>query len=298
MTPILLGLIGLCLAYPAPQMLGQASWPYRAPRAAILLWQSLALAAILAMLGAGLATALWLVTAGNLTTIKVFAHFVVLSLTCVVAVRLAWSLVTVARETRKRRRRQRNLLDLLATRDGAVPGLRILEEQTPVAFCLPDHAHARVILTRGALDCLGADELAAVLEHELAHVHRRHDLVLEGSIILHRAFPRVRSTDNAMRQSQILIELLADDSARKATGVTPLARALVRLSAGPIPQGSLGAGNATALRLARLESSEGEHRGLAALAYVLAATVLIGPTLGLAAPWINGAWRILIDQSS
>jgi len=293
MTPFLLGLIGLCLAYPAPQLLGHASWPYQAPRAAILLWQSLAVATILATLGAGLATALWLVTAGNLTTIKVLAHFAVLLLTAVVAVRLAWSLVTVARETRKRRHRQRTVVDLLATRDGAAPGLRILEEQTPVAFCLPDRAHARVILTRGALECLGADELTAVLEHEHAHVHRRHDLVLEGSIILHRAFPRVRSTDSALRQSQILVELLADDAARKATGAAPLARALVTLSAGPIPQGSLGAGNATALRLAQLESSAGEHCGLAALAYALAATVLIGPTLGLAVPWIIGAWRIL-----
>ena len=293
MTPFLLGLTGLCLAYPAPQLLGYANWPYRAPRAAILLWQSLALAAILATLGAGLATALWLVTMGALTVIDVVAHFAVLLLTTVVVVRLAWSLVTVARETRKRRHRQRTLLDLLATRDGAAPGLRILEEQTAIAFCLPDRVHSRVILTRGALERLQTDELTAVLEHERAHVHSRHDLVLEGFIVLHRAFPRVRTTDGALRQSQILIELLADGAARKATGAGPLARALVTLSAAPIPQGSLGAGNATALRLGRLESSAGEHLGLATLAYALAAIVLVGPTLGLAVPWINDAWRIL-----
>lgn len=293
MTPFLLGLIGLSLAYPVPQLLGRADWPYRAPRAAVLMWQSLALAAILAVLGAGLSTALLLVTEGSLQPWKILAHFAVLTLTATVVLRLGWTLIAVVRDTRQRRTRQRLLLDMLATRDGAEPGLRILEEQTPVAFCLPHRAHARVIVTRGALDNLSGTELSAVLEHERAHVRRRHDLVLEGFIVLHQAFPRLPGTDRALRQSQILIELLADDAARRTSGAMDLARALVALSAGPIPKGSLGAGTATMVRLSRLESESGEHIGLALVAYAISLVVVIAPTVGLAIPWILHAWSTL-----
>ena len=62
MTPLLLGLIGVALALPVPALLARSSWPYRSPAAAIVMWQSLALAAILAISGAGLSTALWLVS--------------------------------------------------------------------------------------------------------------------------------------------------------------------------------------------------------------------------------------------
>lgn len=294
MTPLLLGLIGLALAYPVPRLLGRADWTYRAPRASIILWQSLALAAILAVLGAGLSTALWLVTTGTLASWKILIHFAVLTLTAIVALRIGWSLVSVVRETRQRRHRHRNLLDVLATPDGAVPGLRILEEETPVAFCLPDRTHARVIVSRGALDNLSSEQLEAVLEHERAHVRRRHDLVLEGFLILHRAFPRMRGTDSARRQSQILIELLADDAALRRIGAAPLAQALVSLAAGPIPRGTLGAGTATALRLERLERGPGEHPGWAFVAYAVSAVVLIVPTVGLAVPWIVHAWQVLV----
>ncbi|HLR86078.1 MAG TPA: M56 family peptidase, partial [Nocardioidaceae bacterium] len=61
MTPILLGAIGVLLAHPLPALLGLMRWPYRVPRAAIVLWQAMAVAAVLAVLGAGLSTALWLV---------------------------------------------------------------------------------------------------------------------------------------------------------------------------------------------------------------------------------------------
>ena len=293
MTPFLLGLIGLCLAYPAPALLARSTWPFRAPRAAIVLWQSFALSAVLAVLGAGLSTALWLVTDAHLTPTRVSAHFLVLALTAVVGVRLAWSIYTVGSDTRRRRRRQRVLLDLLGERDGAEPGLRILEEETPVAYCLPNFANSRVVVTRGALDTLDAEELAAVLEHERAHVSRRHDLVLEGFLVLHHAFPRLPGTDSALRQSQILIELLADDAARRISGRLPLARALLTLSDGPIPAGSLGAGAATAVRLDRLETDGGEHPGWAVAALVVAAAVLVAPTMFLAVPWILDAWQTL-----
>lgn len=291
MTPILLGLIGFALAHPVPALLGD--WTYRAPRAGIVLWQSLALAAVLAVLGSGLSTALWLVTPGDPSPLRVAVHFVVLAITLVIAVRLAWSIVSVGRDTRARRQRHRDLVDLLADVDAGEPALRILAEKTPMAYCLPGRANARVVVSSGTLASLGPDEVRAVLEHERAHVRARHDLVLEGFTALHRAFPRGPKGDTALRHSKVMVELLADDAARRRTGPVPLARALVALAGRPAPTGALGAGSATAVRLDRLGAPAERHRGAAFVSYAIAAVVLVVPTIGLAVPWIAGAWQTL-----
>ena len=54
-TPVLLAALALVLTGPAPALLARSSWPYRIPRAAVALWQAIALAAVLAALGAGIA---------------------------------------------------------------------------------------------------------------------------------------------------------------------------------------------------------------------------------------------------
>ena len=46
-------------------MLARASWPMRAPRAAIVLWQSIALAAVLSAFSAGIAIASRLFVPGS-----------------------------------------------------------------------------------------------------------------------------------------------------------------------------------------------------------------------------------------
>ena len=45
-------LVALVLVGPVPAMLARATWPMRAPRAAIVLWQSIALAAVLSAFSA------------------------------------------------------------------------------------------------------------------------------------------------------------------------------------------------------------------------------------------------------
>jgi Zn-dependent protease with chaperone function len=252
MTPVLLGLIGVALALPVPAALASMDWPLRVPRAGIVLWQSLALAAVLAMFGAFLSTALWLVSTDTLTPWRIGMHVVVLVVAITVGTRLAWSLWTVWRETHERRRRQRHLVDLLGDTDGMVPALRVLREQTPVAYCVPGMSKARVVVSQGTIASLSAEEYAAVLEHERAHVRRRHDLVLEGFSVLHRAFPRFLRTDAPLRQSQVMVELLADDAARRVSGHLPVARALVALAGAPTPAGALGAAGAERIRMERL----------------------------------------------
>ena len=50
MSALTFTLLALALAGPVPAMLARASWTMRAPRAALVLWQSIAVAATLSQL--------------------------------------------------------------------------------------------------------------------------------------------------------------------------------------------------------------------------------------------------------
>ncbi len=230
MTPLLLGAIGLALALPVPALLSRAAWPRLAPAAGIVLWQSLALAAVLAISGAALSTALWLVTDPDPAPWRVVLHVLIMGIGVLVWARFWWAAWQVWRETSQRRARHRELVDLLGEPHGALPAVRVLAEQTPVAYCIPRLRDPRVVISSGAVASLDDEALRAVLEHERSHVRTRHDLVLEAFGVLHRAFPRVLRTDAPLRQSQVMVELMADDAARRVTGDRPLARAIVALS--------------------------------------------------------------------
>lgn len=292
MTPVLLGLIGLALALPVPAALARARWIRRAPAAGIVLWQSLALAAVLAISGSALSTALWLVTDDEPGWWRVALHVALMATGVLVWARFWWAAWQVWRETARRRARHRRLLDLLSEPHGAAPAVQILTEQTPVAYCLPALRDARVVVTSGALESLDDDALAAVLEHERAHVRARHDLVLEAFGVLHRAFPRVLRTDAPLRQSQLLVELMADDAARRRVGTSPLARAIVALAGNSAPQGTLGAGGDAVIRLERLRTGR-RAPWAAASCYLLSAVVLVAPTVLLAVPWMVHALGVL-----
>ena len=51
-TSIALAVFALALAWPVPILLSHAKWPTRAPATALVLWQAVALAGGLSMLGA------------------------------------------------------------------------------------------------------------------------------------------------------------------------------------------------------------------------------------------------------
>ncbi|WP_317697255.1 M56 family metallopeptidase [Aeromicrobium sp. REDSEA-S32_B7] len=248
MTPLLLGAIGLALALPVPALLSRAAWPRLAPAAGIVLWQSLALAAVLAISGAALSTALWLVTDPDPAPWRVVLHVLIMGIGVLVWARFWWAAWQVWRETSQRRARHRELVDLLGEPHGALPAVRVLAEQTPVAYCIPRLRDPRVVISSGAVASLDDEALRAVLEHERSHVRTRHDLVLEAFGVLHRAFPRVLRTDAPLRQSQVMVELMADDAARRVTGDRPLARAIVALAGGSTPAGALGAGSDALVR--------------------------------------------------
>ena len=308
-------LVAVLLVGPIPALLARASWPLRAPRAAMVLWQAIALAALLSAFSAGIAIAIRLFVPGPdgrpTTTLTagigrfgwpLWALDVgVLALTLLVGARLATAVIRVAVATRRRRAHHRMLVDLLGLAPDSVwaaacactreRDLRILEVAEPLAYCLPG-VRSRVVVSAGTLDSLTETELAAILRHERAHLRARHDLVLEAFTAAHAAFPRFVRSASALDAVQLLAELLADDAAVRATGRTPLARALVTCASGRAPLGALAAGGPnTVLRVRRL-CGRGNSRLVSAAAYLAAAAVLAVPTVALAVPWLTELTRL------
>jgi Zn-dependent protease with chaperone function len=298
-------IVALVLSGPVPAMLARASWPIRAPRAAIVLWQSIALAAVLSAFSAGIAIASRLFvlgpdgrpTATITSEIDALgwplwaAYVIVFAITLVIGARLTYAVLQVAIATRRRRAHHRMVVDLVGKSQGN--HLRILNVAQPLAYCLPG-VRSRVVVSEGALNALGDNEMAAILSHERAHLRARHDLVLEMFTAVHAAFPRFVRSGNALDAVRLLIEMLADDAAVRAAGPTPLARALVACASGRTPSGALAAGGpTTVLRLRRL-GGRPNSRAVAATAYLAAAAVLAVPTLALAVPWLTELHRLFL----
>ncbi|MEV0358836.1 M48 family metalloprotease [Nocardia sp. NPDC050697] len=305
-APVFAGL-ALLLAGPAPALLSRASWPYRAPRAALVLWQAIALAAVLSAFGSGLAIASELLVPGpdgRPTTSPTreidalgfplwVAYITVFALTLLVGARLIWAAVRVGVHTRRRRSRHRMLVDLLDQGGGSrrAADIRVLAATEPIAYCLPG-LRQRVVLSEGTLTNLDDPEITAIVSHERSHLRARHDLVLEAFTAVHEAFPRVVRSKAALGSVKLLIELLADDSAVKVTGPTPLARALVACAKSTAPQGALAAGGPTTLiRIQRLAGPGGDPR-TALAAYLGSAAILVVPTLAVAVPWLQELSRL------
>jgi Zn-dependent protease with chaperone function len=306
-------IVAVLLVGPVPALLARAKWPLRAPRAALVLWQAIAVAAVLSAFSAGIAIASRLFVPGldgRPTTTLVGAigrlgwplwalDVAVFTVTLLIGARLAIAVIRVAIATRRRRAHHRMLVDLLGVAPDGVSArtcargrdLRILEVAQPLAYCLPG-VRSRVVVSEGALDSLTETEVAAILSHERAHLRARHDLVLEAFTAAHAAFPRFVRSGSALDAVQLLVELLADDAAVRAAGRAPLARALVTCAAGRPPSGALAAGGAhTVLRVRRLSGSS-NSLALSAAAYLAAAGVLVVPTVALAIPWLTELERL------
>jgi bla regulator protein blaR1 len=260
-------------------LLATATWPRRAPAAGILLWQALGLGWGLATVGALAAVAARPGHVGVLGGVLSFATRTVsepatpawppvawitlrlMSLTTAVTLLsvLLWVLAAACAAMLRTRRRHRALLALLARGDPKVPGALVLDHPAAAAYCVPG-LHACIVVSVGTLDLLDQAELAAVIAHERAHLRERHDLVLLPFTALCRAFPRSGVALQAHQAVALLVEMLADDRARRAGPAHELATALMRFGvAGSFapPSGALAAVDAAgqgevSVRVARL----------------------------------------------
>lgn len=284
LTPIALGVLAVLLAGPVPAVLARWARLRLTPAAAMLLWQSTALAAVLAALGAGVSLAtdrLWVppVAVADLVVAGLAG-----AVTVVVTGRLLLSGHLTGTALRRVRRTHRERVDLVARMER---GVSVLDTELPVAYCVPGVASSRIVVSRSALERLGPAELEAVLEHERSHLRARHDLVLEAFTVLHRAFPRWVASRAARSEVEVLVEVLADRAAVRHGDRRALLGALVALAGTATPEGALGSTGSLGARVSALRD-ERSHRLQAAAVTSLAVALLALPTVLVVLPWLAG----------
>jgi Zn-dependent protease with chaperone function len=285
MTTLVLAALAIVLAGPVPWALTRLPVLRRTPRAAMVLWQAVALAGVLSALGAGFS----LVTSqlvGEHSARSYALAAVPLSLTGLVLGRLLVSGHLVGTRLRAVRRRHRMLVDLLAEdRDG----IRVLEHEALTAYCLPG-LRSRVVVSTGALGLLAPHELDGVLAHERAHLRARHDLVLEAFTVLQQAFPAIVTSRHALEEVRLLVEVLADRAARRRHGARALVAAFATLTergASAPPDAALAATD-TALQVRLDLLLEDRRRPVQAGLLLLAAlAVVVLPTVLVVLPWLT-----------
>ncbi|MET3706729.1 M56 family metallopeptidase [Arthrobacter sp. UYEF6] len=272
-TSYLLAVLAIVLAWPVPILLSRASWPARSPFTAMLLWQAIALAGGLSMIGAmlvyglepigdnlisGLHGLAAMVLFNAPTTALGFWHLFALSAAALLTAHLVFTLLLTYYRIERQRRRHRELLALLAAPSVDADRTVVISHDSPVAYCLPGGARSVTVLSDGLMAALEPAELRAVLSHENAHLNQRHHLLLWAFAAWRQALPWLPTTRLAQEAVNSLIEMLADDVALKTESNATLIKAIAIVASGPT--GGMAAGTATGVAAAALPSA---HPGLA-----------------------------------
>jgi len=236
-----LAVLALALAWPVPLALGRASWPARSPATALILWQAIALSGGLAMLGALLTFGLAPFGTDLLSALIGFAsgtivaetwHLLALGAALLFGVHLVLNLVVTVIRAEAQRRSHAQLVQLLSSPMADDPSARLLDTPAPVAYCIPGALSSVTVFSAGLVDLLEPAELRAVIEHEKAHVAQRHDIVLVVFRAWHSSLPWFPIAYRAQREVGLLIEMLADDRARRSVDDGVLARAIALVGSG------------------------------------------------------------------
>ena len=261
-TSYFLAVLALILAWPVPVLLSRAHWPARSPFTAMVLWQAIALAGGLSMIGAmlvyglepignnllaGLKSLAGMVLNDEPTTALGFWHLFALSAAALLTAHLVFTLLLTYYKIERQRRRHRELLALLASPSSDGSATMVINHDSPVAYCLPGGARSVTVLSDGLMADLEPDELRAVVIHEKAHLSQRHDLLLWAFAAWRQALPWFPTTKLAQTAVNSLIEMLADDVALRTESTSTLIKAIAIVSSGstaPAPGSAL---NASAL---------------------------------------------------
>ncbi|MCI4064215.1 M56 family metallopeptidase [Micromonospora sp. R77] len=281
--------------YLTAQALSHSTWPWAAPRVAIVCWQAVGLALGLSAMGVPMALGLAAYdrpTGGALLALATdllhgtlpaglgAVHLGLVGVGFGIGAVLVTTTVRSVHASVRAQRRHRDLLTLVARRDPTVPGALVLDHPSAAAYCLPG-MKPRVVVSAGTLSLLDRAELAAVLTHERAHAQERHDLVLLPFTALCRALPWFGWVREAYERVALLVEMRADDKARELHAEAPLAGALRRFAACGdriTPAGTLGLGDRDLdVRVRRLLVAGRPPRLIGATALTVAATLVAMP---------------------
>ena len=241
----------------APLPLTLGSWRMRFPRLALFLWHGVfvaGLAAAFASLVLSLALAVTLDSGtGNghgwlgPTVIVVAGWIGLVSVGGVLA--LVFSRMEPITNALRQTQEQFNLLAASAAyrsvRIGRVDVV-FIDSDLPMALSFAG-PRARILVASRLEDELSPAELRAVIEHERAHVTGRHGFIAQLAQLNRACLPGLLGAREFHRATQLLIELIADDSAARVCGVANTVGALDRL-------GRIQDNAAMILRARRLES--------------------------------------------
>lgn len=242
MIPTGIGLtaLAIALAWPMPRLLARARWPHRDPVTAIVLWQAIGLAGGLSLIGAPLVyglspladhfpTALYRLVeqalAGEPFARLQLPHLVALAIAATLALRLTISLAMSTVRTLRQRQQHREAVSLVAQVDPERPETSVLDHNRPAAYCVPG-SPPLLVITSGMRDSFATSELDAVIAHEYAHLSYRHDLLALPFTAWNRALPWIPSTHVARASVAQLVEMMADDRAKRNCDSTSLAHAI------------------------------------------------------------------------
>lgn len=239
-TAVILGLLAIALAWPVPALLARATWPSAAPVLAVALWQSIALAGGISMIGslllAGLqpfgddlwsriAGAAGSVLSGPLPAGVSLLNAFLLSAAVLLTAHLLLNLALTSVRSRRQRHQHMELLRLLSSPLPDVPSTRVIDHPAPAAYCLPG-ARSVTVLSEGMIALLSPEELEAVIAHERTHLRQKHHLLLDAFRSWKRALPWFPIATRAQDAVALLLEMLADDTARRSSGDPVLAEAI------------------------------------------------------------------------
>jgi Zn-dependent protease with chaperone function len=286
---IALGIFAVLLAWPIPLVLSAAKWPSRAPGFALLLWQAIALAGGLSMIGSlltfglvpfgdtlrsGLLAASRSLTEGFHATGADIVSIVALGGAILLGVHLLLNLAFTVGVTGRERRRHRALVDILSSPSPDRPNTRLIDSTAPVAYCLPGSIDSLTVLSQGIVALLDDPQLHSVIEHERAHLRQRHSAVLLAFDAWRSSLPWFPIASRAQREVGTLVEMLADDAATRTASPDSLALALALVAGSD----SIATSDRVARLLAgqpRLGIPQRALIGLTAVALVAVPTILL-----------------------
>ncbi|NUP73904.1 MAG: M56 family metallopeptidase, partial [Sinomonas sp.] len=112
----------------------------------------------------------------------------------------------------------------------------------PVAYCLPGGSRSVTVLSDGLMEALTPAELSAVVDHERAHLTQRHHLLLWAFEAWRQALPWLPTSRLSRQAVSSLVEMLADDVARRTAPDDVLVRAIALVALGSGEAGASGSG--------------------------------------------------------
>jgi uncharacterized membrane protein/Zn-dependent protease with chaperone function len=181
------------------------------------------------------------------------ALFVMTAAAAVAALITAGRLVSAVLGMRSRAQEHARDVRLVGHRTGEA-GVVMVEAAKPAAYCVAGRPSA-IVVTSAARDALDAQQMAAVLAHERAHLAGHHAAIVSTMRALAAAFPRLNLITEGTQQVSRLLEMCADDVAARSHSSRALLSGLVALTTAAPSEALAAADLAVVARAERLASA-------------------------------------------